>query len=749
MTESYNVIDVSFDGYADATNKDTVEDIGATAATISSSSVTISAMAEIDTSAMNRAKTTLPAIVIGFASTIVFCGLFFIVSEFRERREFKKMMMKEAAVSSTMMIELSSDTNASNDGVVSTRCDHSQSSRPFQLVEWDGKQFRVVSVESDSSSPCTNESYGSRLGFHQTSYYNDNESKISGNNSQKHVAGATAADRIYDSSIDQSSLYYDVHKEYHHPTDNNVAGENIDDNKQEYNDVAPIHRHGRRTGDYFFNHQIITNYDDDESLSAISSLTTSLRLRNISDNVTELSDGCRVSDEVPIENFINLSHIPATKVVPSSSSSLSRLEELQQQIGCPAAFSDKQKQVVSSDTGSNQEIIDLKKSYSNEQEYAKEATKEQVSIDHNEDRKVFTLSLFDGGTVAIPEVMPDDFEEGEDQIDVADHCTKINHCELNNSNCLISEEENELILPCTIGMDNTHSENNDKVNSKSNNSDDDDGDNGDDDGNECSSIVSATGVAYLFSEPIPKIGVEGNLVCAEENKEDVKYEIELENQDEEEEDDQQHHQSQQDVKYVSTSTDKEEEEEREDFDALTSTYEGNLVCAEENKEDVKYEIELENQDEEEEDDQQHHQSQQDVKYVSTSTDKEEEEEREDFDALTSTYCDASRDTEFGLASSADPTTITVSSEIDDDADSEIARRQDSSSFDKNADISSDNHVDGDDDGDGADVNTDTMIHESSTDSESSYCYDVSVKSISSTTTATRAITSLSTIQTNE
>ena len=684
LTESYNVIDVSFDGYADATNKDTVEDIGATAATISSSSVTISAMAEIDTSAMNRAKTTLPAIVIGFASTIVFCGLFFIVSEFRERREFKKMMMKEAAVSSTMMIELSSDTNASNDGVVSTRCDHSQSSRPFQLVEWDGKQFRVVSVESDSSSPCTNESYGSRLGFHQTSYYNDNESKISGNNSQKHVAGATAADRIYDSSIDQSSLYYDVHKEYHHPTDNNVAGENIDDNKQEYNDVAPIHRHGRRTGDYFFNHQIITNYDDDESLSAISSLTTSLRLRNISDNVTELSDGCRVSDEVPIENFINLSHIPATKVVPSSSSSLSRLEELQQQIGCPAAFSDKQKQVVSSDTGSNQEIIDLKKSYSNEQEYAKEATKEQVSIDHNEDRKVFTLSLFDGGTVAIPEVMPDDFEEGEDQIDVADHCTKINHCELNNSNCLISEEENELILPCTIGMDNTHSENNDKVNSKSNNSDDDDGDNGDDDGNECSSIVSATGVAYLFSEPIPKIGVEGNLVCAEENKEDVKYEIELENQDEEEEDDQQHHHSQEDVKYVGTSTDKEEEEEREDFDALTST-----------------------------------------------------------------YCDASRDTEFGLASSADPTTITVSSEIDDDADSEIARRQDSSSFDKNADISSDNHVDGDDDGDGADVNTDTMIHESSTDSESSYCYDVSVKSISSTTTATRAITSLSTIQTNE
>ena len=278
--------------------------------------------------------------------------------------------------------------------------------------------------------------------------------------------------------------------------------------------------------------------------------------------------------------------------------------------------------------------------------------------------------------------MPDDFEEGEDQIDVADHCTKINHCELNNSNCLISEEENELILPCTIGMDNTHSENNDKVNSKSNNSDDDDGDNGNDDGNECSSIVSATGVAYLFSEPIPKIGVEGNLVCAEENKEDVKYEIELENQEEEEEDNQQHHQSQQDVKYVSTSTDKEEEEEREDFDALTST-----------------------------------------------------------------YCDASRDTEFGLASSADPTTITVSSEIDDDADSEIARRQDSSSFDKNADISSDNHVD--DDGDGADVNTDTMIHESSTDSESSYCYDVSVKSISSTTTATRAITSLSTIQTNE
>ena len=126
---SYNGYVNSNDLDGNSANVDEDEDDDSTATTTSTTTDTV----EMNTTAIT---TTLPAIVIGFASSIVLCGLFLVASEFFERRKFNKKI-------ETTMIQLSSSDSGSGN----------LSSQSLKLVAWDEKrkQFRVISTDSSGS----------------------------------------------------------------------------------------------------------------------------------------------------------------------------------------------------------------------------------------------------------------------------------------------------------------------------------------------------------------------------------------------------------------------------------------------------------------------------------------------------------------------------------------------------------------------------------------------------------------------
>ena len=390
---------MSYNGYVnnndlDGNNADVDEDEDDDSIASSTTTDTV----EMNTTAIT---TTLPAIVIGFASSIVLCGLFLVASEFLERRKFNKKI-------ETTMIQLSSSDSGSGN----------LSSQSLKLVAWDEKrkQFRVISTDSSGSF------YGSgadesnkRIGIHRQIRHEESRSS-------KDYIPTTAVARIYASS-DQSSLYYDEV----YPSDE--EGEKSD--HQHHHDQ---HHNRHRRDDCFSHHQIVT---DDMSLTDVSTITTSLRFDNIdvintpiyddddnnhnSDKVTELSDIHRVSDDTKIESLVNLSTIPATKFV-----SLSSLSSQQQQ---PKAVTT---------TGPTEEntMNENKKEHTADINIAVQQLSEST-----DSSKRHTLSSFDAGITTtalslilpIPEVMAD-FEDDDNDNDDDEK-------QLNSNICSVSEED--------------------------------------------------------------------------------------------------------------------------------------------------------------------------------------------------------------------------------------------------------------------------------------------------------------------
>jgi len=488
---TFNVIDVSYNGLTsittatpennEANNKEVIEknnyidnDDGSptvTSTTSSSSSSSTTKTVEVNTTAM----TALPAIVIGFASTIVFCGLFLFMSEFRERRRFNKSM-------AASMIQMSSDISGSGDD----SGDHSSSQKKhLKLVAWDGKQFRVIS-NTDSNGGCQgDESTSRRIGIHrriQSPHHNNNNN----NNEESGIflTNTAAAARIYDnnSSSNESSLYYDDS----YPSD--------EERQEEDNDLhqchpSPRHCRHRCRDDYFssHNHQIYITDENSISFSAVSTMTTSsVRFNNSniinapiydnnnddfddndenkndhhrrnSETITELSDIHRVSDDTKIKSLVNLGTIPATTKFVASAS---------------VVLEDSKVVIMSSNKESTKMMIHENK----EQHTSAISLQHHVSnSDPNDNSKRHTLSSFDAGvtststttgvatgitsiTSPIPEIMIDTDVEDEDDNDDE----KIN----SHNNCSFSEEGNEPGWSNTIGKSHTYSDNSDDENQK-------------------------------------------------------------------------------------------------------------------------------------------------------------------------------------------------------------------------------------------------------------------------------------------
>jgi hypothetical protein len=399
---TFSDIDISYNGHVNSNDLDENnayvdedEDDDSTATTTSTTTDTV----EMNTTAMT---TTLPAIVIGFASSIVLCGLFLVASEFLERRKFNKRI-------ETTMIQLSSSDSGSGIGNLS--------SQSLKLVAWDEKrkQFRVISTDSSGSF------YGSgadesnkRIGIHRQICHEESRSS-------KDYIPTTAAARI-DASSDQSSLYYDEV----YPSDE--EGEESD--HQHHHDQ---HHYRHRRDDSFSHHHIVT---DDMSLTDVSTMTTSLRFDNIdvintpiyddddnnhnSEKVTELSDIHRVSDDTKIESLVNLSTIPATNFV-----SLSSLSSQQQQ---------QQPKAVTTTGPTEENTMNENK---NEHKANINIAVQQLSESTDSSRR-HTLSYFDAGITTtalslispIPEVMAD-FEDDDND----------DERQLNSNICSISEED--------------------------------------------------------------------------------------------------------------------------------------------------------------------------------------------------------------------------------------------------------------------------------------------------------------------
>lgn len=405
---TFSVIDVSFNGYTKEEEEANSNDLTGKNASVKDGDVTNTSTTtdtvEMKTTAMT---TALPAIVIGFASSIVLCGLFLVASEFLERRKFNKRM-------ETTMIQLSSSASGSGSG------SGNLSSQSLKLVAWDEKrkQFRVISTDSSGSvyGGGADES-NARIGIHRQIRHEESR------NSKDYIPTTTVA-RIYASS-DQSSLYYDES----YPSDEGEEESDHQYHHDQHHDQHhnhDQHQHRRSRDDRFSHHHIVI---DDMSLTDVSTMTTSLRFDNInvintpiyddddnnhnSEKVTELSDIHRVSDDTKIESLVNLSTIPATKFVSLSSSS----SQQQQQIQQPKAVT----------TAGPTEESTMKE---NKEEHAANISiaVQQLSESTVSTRR-HTLSSFDAGIItttsispitSIPEVMADSEDEDDDNDDYND-----------------------------------------------------------------------------------------------------------------------------------------------------------------------------------------------------------------------------------------------------------------------------------------------------------------------------------------